>query len=234
MRPVSFLLLCLAACTPEAAPGPTASKSPDAPPAVPRGPVTDPEVGDFTLEEATAGLPPGKTLRATIATPKGSLTCELFADRSPVTVASFVGLARGIRPFFDPEIGDWVKRPYYDGQAFHRVIPDFMIQGGDVRSRDYAHPHLGTGGPGYRLIDERHPSLEFDRAGRMAVANSGPGTGGSQFFVTETKQPSLDGNYTIFGQCKEIAVVKAIARVPRDDNDKPKEAVRMNVTITRQ
>jgi len=201
-------------------------------------PVTgpDPEKGDFTLEEATAGLAGTGPLSAKISTPKGDLTCELFFDVAPKTVASFVGLARGIRPWQDPKTGEWKKTPFFDGLAFHRVIPAFMIQGGDLLSRDYGRPDIGSGGPGYQLPNETKPDVKFDRPGRLAMANAGPDTGGSQFFITEVPRPSLNGGYTIFGQCDGEEVVKAVARVPVDSpqHNKPLEPVTMKVEILRK
>ncbi len=234
---VAVALVACAACSNEptrAAPPPPVKLDarPAAPPAA--GPTEDPEHGQFTLEQAVLGLPGTGKLHARIVTDKGDIVCELFPERAPVTVASFVGLARGTRAFLELDTGYWVKRPFFDGLAFYRVIPDFMIQGGDPRSRDYSHPYLGTGGPGYSLPDEIAPGIKFDRPGRLAMANAGPGTAGSQFFITEVAQADLDGKYTIFGQCGAIAVVKAIARVPRNDKDKPAEAVRMKVDIFRK
>jgi peptidyl-prolyl cis-trans isomerase A (cyclophilin A) len=232
-------LALLAACSndpPRAAPPP--APRPDARPAAtptpPAGVTEDPEHGQFTVEQATVGLPGTGKLSARIVTDKGEIVCELFPDRAPATVASFVGLARGVRAFLDLETGYWVKRPFFDGLAFYRVIPDFMIQGGDPRSRDYGHRFLGTGGPGYTLPDEIAPGLRFDRPGRLAMANAGPGTAGSQFFVTETAVADLDGKYTIFGQCTGIPAIKAIARVQRDGKDKPNEPMRMRVEILRK
>jgi peptidyl-prolyl cis-trans isomerase A (cyclophilin A) len=185
------------------------------------------------LDEATAGLPAGDKLMAEFTTPLGKITCELYPDAAPETVASFVGLARGLRAWKDPLAGKAEKKaPFFDGLAFHRVIPRFMIQGGDPLSRDYSRPDLGTGDPGYSLPDELRADLRFDRPGRLAMANSGPRTqsGGSQFFITEVPYPSLDGGYVIFGQCQEIEVIQAIARVPVN-GEKPVEAVTMKVTI---
>jgi peptidyl-prolyl cis-trans isomerase A (cyclophilin A) len=223
---------------------PTGEKAPAGEPARPgdkpagEAPVTgpDPEKGDFTLEEATAGLAGTGTLMARITTPKGELNCELFFDVAPKTVASFVGLARGVRPWQDPQTGAWKKTPYFDGLAFHRVIPAFMIQGGDVLSRDYNNPGIGSGGPGYELPNETKADVKFDKPGRLAMANAGPDTGGSQFFITEGPKKSLDGGYTIFGQCDGENVVKEIARVAVDspDHNKPLEPVTMKVEIYRK
>jgi peptidyl-prolyl cis-trans isomerase A (cyclophilin A) len=154
-------------------------------------------------------------------TSMGRMTCRLFDKEAPQAVANFVGLATGTKDWTDPETKQKITgKPFYDGTTFHRVIPDFMIQGGD---------RLGTGmgDPGYMFKDEFDPNLNFDVPGRLAMANSGPDTNGSQFFITEAPQPSLDQHYTIFGQCDEpsVLVVQSIARVNRDGNDKPVDPV---------
>lgn len=177
----------------------------------------DPEAGDFTLEEALAGLAGAGTLYAEIVTPRGVLRCELFEKDAPKTVANFVGLARGLRPFLDRETGTWVKRPYYDKTTFHRVIPGFMIQAGDPTG-------TGTGNPGFVIEDEIRPNHTHEDAGALSMANRGPGTGGAQFFVTLGPTPHLDGKHTVFGQCDEASAGLAddIALVPRDpETDKP-------------
>jgi peptidyl-prolyl cis-trans isomerase A (cyclophilin A) len=186
----------------------------------------DPEKGDFTLEEATKGLKGGKgPLTATIETTLGTFTCELFDKKSPKTVANFVGLARGTRPFCDENTKKWEKRPFYDGLTFHRVIPGFMIQGGDPRG-------VGMGGPGYKFDNEDLPDLVFDKPGIMAMANAGRNTNGSQFFITEAPQPPLNHGYTIFGQCDPVSLVAKIAGVQRSPNDKPAtDVVMKKVTI---
>jgi peptidyl-prolyl cis-trans isomerase A (cyclophilin A) len=235
-RTMGALLALLAlggGCKKDSAAPSGAAENPPPPPAQPGG---DPEKGDFTLEEATAGLAGTGTLMAKISTAKGDMSCELFFDAAPKTVASFVGLARGVRPWQDPRTGAWKKAPFFDGLAFHRVIPAFMIQGGDPLSADYKNPRTGEGGPGYELPNETRPDLKFDRPGRLAMANAGPDTGGSQFFITEVAKSSLDGGYTIFGQCDGEEVVKQIARVPVDSpsNNKPLEPVTMKVEIYRK
>jgi peptidyl-prolyl cis-trans isomerase A (cyclophilin A) len=206
MRPILLALLALAAC----------SKSEKAAPA-----------------PSTSAAPVKGPLSAEITTPKGTIRCQLLPEVAPETVAAFVGLARGEKEFRDVKTGQMVKRPFYDGLLFHRVIPEFMIQGGDPESQNPDFPHLGTGGPGYTLPDEIAPSVKFDRPGVLAMANRGPGTrsGGSQFFITENPVPRLDGGYTIFGRCGNLDVIKAIARVPRGDNDKPDTPVTMKVKI---
>jgi peptidyl-prolyl cis-trans isomerase A (cyclophilin A) len=158
----------------------------------------------------------------------GRLTCRLFDKEAPLTAANFIGLATGTKQWTDPSTLKKVTSvPFYDGTTFHRVIPGFMIQGGD---------RLGTGegDAGYYIPDEISPTLRFDEPGRLAMANSGPGTDGSQFFITEDAQPALDGKYTIFGQCDPhtVLMVKGIALVERDAQDKPLTPVVMNkVTV---
>jgi cyclophilin family peptidyl-prolyl cis-trans isomerase len=145
----------------------------------------------------------------------GTINCALFPNKAPQGVANFIGLATGSKPWVDPRNG--TKRegvPLYDGVIFHRVIPNFMIQGGDPTG-------TGMGTPGYEFANETSPDLTFDRPGRLAYANAGPNTNGSQFFITEVPYPSLNGNYTIFGQCDNPEVVQKIASVPRDARDKP-------------
>jgi peptidyl-prolyl cis-trans isomerase A (cyclophilin A) len=183
----------------------------------------------FSVAEATQGLPAGGKLMAEITVKLGTMKCELYPDQAPETVASFVGLARGKRPWKDPNTGEWKRSHFFDGLIFHRVIPEFMIQGGDPQG-------TGTGGPGYTLPDEIAPSLKFDRGGRLAMANKGPQshTGGSQFFITEGVTSQLDGGYVIFGQCDGVDVVKAVARVPRNEMDRPLDPIPMTVRISRQ
>jgi peptidyl-prolyl cis-trans isomerase A (cyclophilin A) len=166
---------------------------------------------------------------AVIDTTAGKLTCTLFPDKAPIGVANFTGLADGSKDWTSP-ITHQKKHgvPLYDGTIFHRVIPNFMIQGGDPMG-------TGTGDPGYQFKNETSPDLKFDRPGRMAYANAGPGTNGSQFFITEVGYASLNGNYTIFGQCDEASVtlVKQIARMGRDSNDRPNKPVRINhITVS--
>ena len=155
--------------------------------------------------------------RAVMDTTMGRITCQFFQKQAPVAVANFIGLATGTKEWTNPTTHQVERhKRFYDGTTFHRVIPEFMIQGGDPTG-------TGMGGPGYSFDDEFDPNLNFDVPGRLAMANSGPNTNGSQFFITEVPYPSLDQHYTIFGQCDDasVDVVKAIARVPRDDNDKP-------------
>ncbi len=187
----------------------------------------DPHQGQFTLQEATRGLPEGGALVATIETSKGTLSCRLFEHEAPMTVANFVGLARGTRAFLDPKTRTWQKRPYYDGSPFHRVIPGFMVQSGDISG-------TGAGQAGYRIANETSPNLKFNRPGLMGMANRGPNTGSAQFFITEAAAAHLDGGYSLFGECKPTTVVRKIAKVKRDPNDKPTEPVGIvKITISR-
>ena len=168
----------------------------------------DPHNGTFTLDEATKGLPKQGTLGAHIKTSLGSFYCDLFADKAPNTVANFIGLARGLRSFWDSSKLEWTKRNYYDGTTFHRVLPGFMIQGGDYTG-------TGHGAIGYVIPDEMAPDLHHDRPGQLCMANRGPNTGEAQFFITEAAAPHLEGSYTIFGQCEPATLVQRIARVPQ-------------------
>jgi peptidyl-prolyl cis-trans isomerase A (cyclophilin A) len=150
-------------------------------------------------------------------TSMGRITCQFFQAQAPKAVANFIGLAQGTKDWTDPESKKVQQhKPFYDGTTFHRVIPEFMIQGGDPMG-------TGMGDPGYQFEDEFDPNLNFDVPGRLAMANSGPNTNGSQFFITEKAYDSLNQHYTIFGQCDEasVLVVQTIARVERDSNDKP-------------
>jgi peptidyl-prolyl cis-trans isomerase A (cyclophilin A) len=152
---------------------------------------------------------------ATLKTSKGDIRVVLYPDTAPKTVANFVGLATGERAWTDPATNERQERPLYDGTIFHRVIPQFMIQGGDPLGS-------GRGGPGYSFEDEVDGPRRFDGPGYLAMANSGPDTNGSQFFITEVATPWLDGKHTIFGKVVEgIEVVQAIMRSDRDQRDRP-------------
>ena len=201
---------------------------PPAPPAPSGDEVRPPVAAD--LAEYTKDLPGTGPLTATIETTEGTIHCTLFGDKVPMTVANFVGLATGKKAWQDPQTGSTVKgKPFFDGLTFHRVIPDFMAQTGDPEG-------TGMGGPGYVFGNEPKPDLKYDKPGVMGMANAGPDTNGSQFFITEVPKPSLNGGYTVFGQCDAagIEVVKKINRVKRDQNDKPLTPVLMKkVTIGR-
>ena len=158
---------------------------------------------------------------AIIQTSMGDLKCVLFPKAAPIGTANFIGLAKGTKDWKDPKTGQTKHGvPLYDNTTFHRVIPNFMIQGGDPAG-------TGAGDVGFQFKNETLSNLGFDQPGRLAYANAGPDTNGSQFFITEAAYPSLNGNYTIFGQCDATSVelVKKIARQPRNANDKPKSAI---------
>ena len=171
-------------------------------------------------------LNPG--LYAKFETTLGNFTAELFEDKVPLTVGNFTGLAEGTKEWKHPKTGETQKKPYYDGIIFHRVIEGFMIQGGDPLG-------MGYGGPGYQFKDEFHPDLRHDQAGILSMANAGPNTNGSQFFVTLAATPHLDRRHTVFGRVVEgLDVVHAIGRTAVDGQDRPKTPVVMNkVTIER-
>ena len=160
-------------------------------------------------------------MKAIVHTSMGDIALDLFPDHAPNTVNNFVGLARGEREWTDPRTGQKTSRPLYDGTVFHRVIKDFMIQGGDPLGN-------GIGGPGYQFNDEIHPELAFNEPYLLAMANAGKrmgkGTNGSQFFITVVPTPWLQGKHTIFGKVADQAskdVVDAIISVPTGANDRP-------------
>ncbi|MCO4746456.1 MAG: peptidylprolyl isomerase [Proteobacteria bacterium] len=152
------------------------------------------------------GIGPEAELGAVFHTSVGDIRCELWPDVAPVTVENFTGLAEGTKEWTDPRTEATRTDPLYNGTIFHRIIRDFMIQGGDPLGN-------GRGGPGYRFEDEFDPDVRFDRVGLLAMANSGPGTNGSQFFITDSKPAHLNNKHTIFGSC-DMPVVKAIITAP--------------------
>ena len=190
--------------------------------------VTHPYNQPMTLHQATVGILGSGPLKVNIKTTEGTLHCTLYKREAPRTVAQFVGLARGLRAFRDgarhddPKAGTWHRRRFYDGLTFHRVIPEFMIQGGDPEGS-------GEGGPGFAFEDELDAKLRFDSGGLLGMANSGPNTNGSQFFVTEGATPWLNDRHTIFGRCRDLDVVRKIARVPKREGDPsaPVEPIRI-------
>jgi len=179
-------------------------------------------------EQTPGSLDPG--LYITFETSMGDIRCKLYESDAPVTVRTIVGLATGTRSYIDPATKKKVSgKRFYDGLIFHRVIPQFMIQGGDP---------LGTGegdpeGSGFPFKDEFVPSLRFNVAGRLAMANAGPNTNGSQFFITEVPTPFLNDRHTIFGQCGNLDTVKAIARVPTEADRPLKPVVIKHVVVQR-
>ncbi len=168
-----------------------------------------------------------KKMYATFETSLGNITCQLFPESAPMTVKNFVGLAKGEITWSDPKTNEKTNKPLYDGTIFHRVIPDFMIQGGDPLG-------MGIGGPGYRFEDEIDPKLTFAEKGILAMANSGPNTNGSQFFITVAPTPWLNEHHTIFGKVvKGQDVADKISLVEKDSQDKPlKSVVLKKITIT--
>jgi peptidyl-prolyl cis-trans isomerase A (cyclophilin A) len=167
-------------------------------------------------------------LYATLKTSMGEIVVQLFDDKAPKTVANFVDLAAGTKEWTDPKTREKVKRPLYNGTIFHRVIPGFMIQGGDPLGN-------GTGGPGYRFEDEFSPDLKHNKPGILSMANAGPNTNGSQFFITQKPTPWLDGKHSVFGEVvRGQLIVDAIINVPRDPRDRPlKDVVLQEVVISR-
>ena len=186
-----------------------------------------PAAKSTTTHTATGSREPTAVFTTTV----GTLRCKLFEKETPVTVKNFIDLATGAKDWKNP-VSHATKHntPLYDGTIFHRVIPNFMIQGGDPAGN-------GTGDPGYSFKDEFVSTLTFDRPGRLAMANSGPNTNGSQFFITEVPTPHLNGKHTIFGQCDDASVVlvKQIARMAVDpSNDRPFRPVKITkLTIVR-
>src|SRR5580658_1520435 len=164
---------------------------------------------------------------AIFETSQGNIVVKLLEKEAPKTVENFIGLAEGTKEFKDPISGKKEKRNYYDGLNFHRVIPQFMIQGGCPQGD-------GRGGPGYSFADEFHPSLKHSKAGKLSMANAGPNTNGSQFFITVAPTPHLDNRHTIFGEVVEGQdVADKISNIPRDGSDKPRTPVTMKVRIER-
>src|ERR1700676_2846505 len=170
-----------------------------------------------SCEEETLTRAPGTY--AIFDTSQGTIVARLFEKEAPKTVANFVGLAEGTKEFKDPRTGQPVKKPFYDGLSFHRVIPKFMVQGGCPLG-------TGTGDPGYRFADEFHPSLRHDKPGKLSMANAGPNTNGSQFFITVAPPPRLHNNHASLGEVVEgLDLAIKISERPRDANDKPQVPV---------
>jgi peptidyl-prolyl cis-trans isomerase A (cyclophilin A) len=159
---------------------------------------------------------------AIFETSQGNIVIRMLEKEAPKTVENFIGLAEGTKEFTNEKTGQKEKKPFYDGLIFHRVIPQFMIQGGC--------PHgTGMGGPGYKFADEFHPSLNHSKKGKLSMANSGPGTNGSQFFITVAATPWLDNKHTVFGEVVEGQdVADKISNMPRDGSDRPRTPVTIN------
>ena len=219
-----LLLLALTACTENKPKEPTTpAKPPEAAPAA----VKPPEAAKPPEPPAAATPPPaattnfekmaqeGKELFATMETSEGTIKLRLFSKDAPKTVANFVSLAAGEKEWKDPTNLQMVRRPLYDGTIFHRVISGFMIQGGDPMGN-------GTGGPGYRFEDEFQSGRKFDKKGILAMANAGPGTNGSQFFITTSLPQWLNNKHTIFGEVVSgYDVVEKISKVPTAAGNRP-------------
>jgi peptidyl-prolyl cis-trans isomerase A (cyclophilin A) len=188
------------------------------------------ELADLPEERHPPHVPEGfvsmatmtnKTATATLHTNRGDIVIELFGNHAPVTVENFVGLAQGTKEYSTENAKGEKSGPFYDGAVFHRVIDGFMIQGGDPTG-------TGRGGPGFMFADEFHPELRFDRSYLLAMANAGPGTNGSQFFITTGPTPHLNNHHTIFGEVvdeESRKVVDAISSTPTDRMDRPVEPV---------
>ena len=210
-----------AVATPAAPTPPPAEQKPKVP--VSEG---DPVQGKFSLDDATQNLPGKGPLLAEIETDEGKLVCDLYEDKAPITVANFVGLARGLRPFKAPD-GKWTKKPAYDGTTFHRVVKGFMIQGGDPSG-------TGAGEPGYVIPDEIWAGAAHDQRGLLCMANRGPNTNGQQFFITDAAAKHLDGKYTIFGKCGPDAVIEKLANVEVQGDHSVKPSKIKKVTVKRK
>jgi peptidyl-prolyl cis-trans isomerase A (cyclophilin A) len=237
-------LLFVAACSKQtSAPAPTPTEAPaaaapaEAPPTPAPAPVADlpkavpgsvPALGSESTAEILAAFPGDGKLIATLATTHGKIHCELFDKKVPNTVANFVGLATGKKTYVNYKTGLPERGNFYDGLIFHRVIPDFMIQGGDPQG-------VGMGGPGYQFADEFEPTLRHDKAGTLSMANAGPGTNGSQFFITDRATAHLDNRHSVFGACDETDIVKQIARVPAAPGNRPlQDVIIERVTVARK
>ena len=179
------------------------------------------------LSKVTKGINGEGTLYAKFVTTQGEIVIELFEAQAPRTVANFVGLARGLIDWVEPEAKSKVRKPFYDGLTFHRVIPGFMIQAGCPLG-------TGVGTPGYQFDDEFHPELKHSEAGRLSMANAGPNTNGSQFFITERPTPQLDNVHTVFGQVREgMDTVRKIARIPASQTRPKTPQIIKSVTFVR-
>lgn len=175
------------------------------------------EEGKTTIYKLPENMANG--VYAVFETSMGTFVCKLFKDKTPITVDNFIGLATGTKAFMDSATWKEAKRPFYDGLIFHRVIPGFMVQGGCPLKN-------GTGDPGYRFKDEIVPELKHSKAGMLSMANAGPGTNGSQFFITVAPTPHLDGRHTIFGETViGYDIVEKISQVQKDPRDKPLQDV---------
>lgn len=187
-----------------------------------------PAIGSETTQEILDAVPGSGNLVAVLHTTIGDLEVDLYEQQAPNTVANFVGLAMGTKTWKDPETGQLRRDPYYDGVIFHRIIKNFMIQGGDRTG-------TGRGGPGYSFKDEFNPELRHTGPGILSMANSGPNTNGSQFFICEVATPHLDGRHAVFGKARDAALVAKLASVKTGSGDRPVDEVRIDrVTVKRE
>jgi peptidyl-prolyl cis-trans isomerase A (cyclophilin A) len=215
--------------TKPAAPAQKPTAKPAAPTTKPAAPTSKPADATKPAAPAASAAKYGPGTYAHFTTTNGNFIVRFFDKDAPRTVENFVGLAEGKKAWTDPKTGRQVRRPYYRNVLFHRIIPNFMIQGGDPTG-------TGFGGPGYNIPDEISPKHRHDRPGIMSMANTGkPNSGGAQFFITVVPYPSLDGKYTIFGEVVEgLDNVIAISKVPRSPQDRPlKDVVINSVRIER-
>jgi peptidyl-prolyl cis-trans isomerase A (cyclophilin A) len=204
----------------------TMPPAPQAPPPHVASAGSDPLGGKFSLADATKDIHGSGPLTATIDTSMGKVSCRLYDDKAPNTVANFIGLATGKRSWLDPSSNTWTNKPAYDGTTFHRIIKGFMIQGGDPKGN-------GSGEPGYTIPDEMWPGVKHDRAGLLCMANRGKNTNGAQFFITESDGPSVKaldgyGTYTVFGECGPVPTIHTIAATPTAAGDRPVTPVTIN------
>lgn len=220
-RPATLLLTGLLLACDSGAPGSFPPEDPTL--AAENQAAGDPYSGRFPFAEAVAGLPETGRLQAAIVTDEGVIHCRLHADVAPLSVANFVGLARGLRPFYDAAAKAWVTRPYYDGLTFHRAIERQFVQGGRLDA--------AGGTVGFRLQDERSIGSAFDKPGVLALANEGrANTSASEFFITTEVLRELDGRYTIIGHCSDPLIVRALeARVLAGE-----QPLIETITITRE
>ncbi len=189
----------------------------------------DPRGGEFSLDDAVEGMPTDGQLVAEIRTSLGTIFCDLHAEEVPRTVAHFIGLARGLRPWWDARAARWREVPAYSDTTFHRVIPDAFIQGGDYLGD-------GTGTIGFSIDDEPHPNFVHDRAGQLCMASTGVNQNGAQFFITDGRNPELDEDtqFTVFGQCRNEDIIQAVARVPQNSENRPRTDVTLDRIIIRR
>jgi peptidyl-prolyl cis-trans isomerase A (cyclophilin A) len=183
---------------------------------------------DAQPPKAVSEKAPG--LYLTFQTDLGNISCKIYETEAPVTTRRIIGLALGRIAYVDPITKQVARKRLYDGLLFHRVIPGFMIQGGDPTGTGMS----GPGGPGFPFKDEFVSALKFDVPGRLAMANSGPNTNGSQFFITEVPTPHLNGKHTILGQCENPGVITAIVHVPRNADDKPVKPVHIQKVLVQR